>query len=57
MLSEHEAFWYHNAFAKKKQLTSTAAIYWEFGLKKADQQIILDDFNKHGPRWVYSKQQ
>ncbi|KAG2271183.1 hypothetical protein Bca52824_065738 [Brassica carinata] len=26
------------------------------GLKKADQQIILDDFNKYGPGWVYSKQ-
>uniref|UniRef100_A0A0D3DNI2 Uncharacterized protein n=1 Tax=Brassica oleracea var. oleracea TaxID=109376 RepID=A0A0D3DNI2_BRAOL len=39
------------------QTTSTAASYWEFGLKKADQQIILDDFNKYGPGWVYSKQQ
>ncbi|CAF2075847.1 hypothetical protein HID58_043139 [Brassica napus] len=59
MLSEHEAFWYHNAFAKKKktQLTSTAASYWEFGLNKADQQIILNDFNKYDPGWVYSKQQ
>ncbi|CAF2107816.1 BnaCnng06400D [Brassica napus] len=56
MLSEHEAFWYHNAFAKKNTTTSTAASYWEFGLKKADQQIILDDFNKYGPGWVYSKQ-
>ncbi|CAN6807785.1 unnamed protein product [Brassica oleracea var. botrytis] len=62
MLSEHEAFWYHNAFAQKKKhswyhkTTSTAASYWEFGLKKADQQIILDDFNKYGPGWVYSKQ-
>ncbi|KAF3603387.1 hypothetical protein F2Q69_00036805 [Brassica cretica] len=37
--------------------TSTAASYWEFGLKKADQQIILDDFNKYDPGWVYSKQQ
>ncbi|CAN7047097.1 unnamed protein product, partial [Brassica oleracea var. botrytis] len=57
MLSEHEAFWYHNAFAQKKKdtTTSTAASYWEF-VSKADQQIILDDFNKYGPGWVYIKQ-
>ncbi|KAH0884256.1 hypothetical protein HID58_060352, partial [Brassica napus] len=25
----------------------------EFGLKKADQQIILDDLNKHGPGFTW----
>ncbi|KAF3574768.1 hypothetical protein F2Q69_00060504 [Brassica cretica] len=46
----------HQSRLSPKRFLLSICLALHLGLKKADQQIILDDFNKYGPGWVYSKQ-